>query len=231
MIYGTPTMVTNNLVLHLDFVNTKSYSGSGSIVTDMSGSQNNGTLINSPAFSNEFGGGLIFNGSNNWINMGTNSSHVFSGSYTISIWIKNTTTTSTNEFVVLNGFGTLNGSQLNYALRKLSNVYIWYLSDGSNIYTLSSNTTINTNITNIVLSMDANGSTTIYINGSTDKTITSYYSTYSGVRNELAISGLANGGGTNFLTGNIYQLSMYNKGLSTLEVQQNFNAIRTRFNI
>lgn len=230
MIYGTPTMVTNNLALHLDFVNTKSYSGSGSIVTDISGSQNNGTLINSPVFTTEFGGGLIFNGSNNWINMGTNSSHVFSGSYTISIWIKNTTT-STNEFVVLNGVGILNGGQLNYALRKLSNVYIWYLSNGSNIYTLSSNTTINTNITNIVLSMDANGSTTIYINGSTDKTITSYYSTYSGVRNELAISGLANGGGTSFLTGNIYQLSMYNRSLSFNEVNQNFNTIRTRYNI
>lgn len=223
-------IITNGLALNLDLINTKSYSGTGSIINDMSASQNNGTLINSPTFTNEFGGGLVFDGTNKWINLGTNNTHVFSGGYSISIWLKNTTTAN-NEFIILNGVGTLNGGFLNYGLRKLSNVYYWYLSDGTTLYILTSNSNINTNITNIVLNMEVSGNTTIYLNGKADATVGSFYSTYSGSQNALAVSGIANGGGSSFLSGNFYQLSMYNRSLTLNEINQNFNAMRGRFGI
>ena len=41
-----PKIVTDGLVLCLDAANTKSYSGSGTTWTDISGKSNNGTLTN-----------------------------------------------------------------------------------------------------------------------------------------------------------------------------------------
>jgi len=44
-----PNIVTEGLVLALDAGNKKSYSGSGTTWTDLSGQENNGTLTNMSA--------------------------------------------------------------------------------------------------------------------------------------------------------------------------------------
>lgn len=45
-------IVRSGLVLHLDAANRKSYPGSGTVWTDLSGLENNGTLNNSPTINN-----------------------------------------------------------------------------------------------------------------------------------------------------------------------------------
>jgi hypothetical protein len=62
--YGGPEVVDSGLVLSLDAGNAKSYPGSGTTWTDLSGNGNNLTLVNSPTFSSAYGGCLTFNGSN-----------------------------------------------------------------------------------------------------------------------------------------------------------------------
>jgi len=42
----SPSIITNGLVLCLDAANSKSYPGSGTTWTDLSGNGNNGTLVN-----------------------------------------------------------------------------------------------------------------------------------------------------------------------------------------
>jgi hypothetical protein len=46
----SPRIVTDGLVLCLDAGNPKSYTGSGTTWTDLSGNGNNGTLTNSPTY-------------------------------------------------------------------------------------------------------------------------------------------------------------------------------------
>jgi len=225
------SIVTNGLVLYLDAANRISYVSGSTTWNDLSGFNNSGSLVNGPTFNSNDGGGIVFDGTDDWINLGTNSSHIFTSSYSISIWLKNTTTTSTNEFIILCGVGTLNGGQLNYAIRKISSAYIWYLSDGTNIYQFVSNATLNTLPTNIVFNMDSNGSVSIYVNGVLDKSSTSFYSNYVGTRNTLAISGIVYGGGANFFSGIIYQTLMYNKSLTVSEITQNYNATKARFGL
>jgi len=65
--YTGPNIVTSGLVLQLDAANTKSYPGSGTTWTDLSGNGNNGTLTNSPTFSSANGGIFTFNGTNQFI--------------------------------------------------------------------------------------------------------------------------------------------------------------------
>jgi hypothetical protein len=61
--YG-PRIVTDGLVLCLDAADQNSYAGSGSTWYDLSGNNNHFTLNNSPTYSFEGGGNIIFDGTN-----------------------------------------------------------------------------------------------------------------------------------------------------------------------
>ena len=61
-----PRIVTDGLVLCLDSANTKSYGGSGTTWTDVSGSGNNGTLYNGPTHTSGADGYFTFDGSNDY---------------------------------------------------------------------------------------------------------------------------------------------------------------------
>jgi len=57
----------NGLQLLLDAANTKSYPGSGTTWTDLSGNGNTGTLTNSPTFTTDNGGAIRFDGTNDYV--------------------------------------------------------------------------------------------------------------------------------------------------------------------
>lgn len=66
----SPKIVTDGLVLCLDAANTKSYPGSGTTWTDLSGNGNHATLYNSPTFTQPKAGyssGITCNGTNQYI--------------------------------------------------------------------------------------------------------------------------------------------------------------------
>ena len=62
----SPSLVMNGLVLCLDAGNSKSYPGTGTTWTDLSGNGNNGTLTNGPTYSSANGGSLVFDGTNDY---------------------------------------------------------------------------------------------------------------------------------------------------------------------
>tara|TARA_R110002020_G_scaffold10873_7_gene41315 strand:+ start:909 stop:1544 length:636 start_codon:yes stop_codon:yes gene_type:complete len=62
-----PRAVTDGLVLALDAGNAKSYPGSGTTWSDLSGNSNNGTLTNGPTFSSADGGYFTFDGTNDYV--------------------------------------------------------------------------------------------------------------------------------------------------------------------
>ena len=65
----SPRIVTDGLVLCVDAANTKSYPGSGTTWTDISGKGHNGTLTNGPTFSSDNMGGIVFDGSNDAVTL------------------------------------------------------------------------------------------------------------------------------------------------------------------
>jgi len=60
-----PPIVTSGLILNYDISNLSSYPGSGSTITDLTGSSNS-TLFNTPTYTSSGGGYLTFNGSNQY---------------------------------------------------------------------------------------------------------------------------------------------------------------------
>jgi len=63
----TGDIVSSGLVLHVDAGNANSYSGSGTTWTDLSDSGNNGSLENGPTYSSDDGGYFAFDGTDDFI--------------------------------------------------------------------------------------------------------------------------------------------------------------------
>jgi hypothetical protein len=91
IIDSAPKIISSGLVLHLDAAQKRSYPGTGTTWTDLSGNGNNGTLVNGPTFNSANGGSIVFDGVDDHINMGNILNSVFAGTnvkYTISVWVK-----------------------------------------------------------------------------------------------------------------------------------------------
>ena len=83
----SPRIVTDGLVLYLDAANTKSYPGSGTTWTDISGKSNNGTLTNGPTFDSGNKGTIVFDGSNDYVSETSGlSDSLLQGDWSISFW-------------------------------------------------------------------------------------------------------------------------------------------------
>ena len=94
-LHHSPRVVTDGLVLCLDAASRESYPGSGTVWTDLAGS-NNGTLTNGPTFNSANGGSIVFDWSNDHI-LGT--LQLINSSVTIEAVIKLNNTSSTKNII------------------------------------------------------------------------------------------------------------------------------------
>ena len=69
-------IVSTNLIINLDAANTSSYNSGISTTTwsDLSGNGNNGTLVNGPTYSSANGGSIVFDGTNDYVDVASNAS-------------------------------------------------------------------------------------------------------------------------------------------------------------
>jgi alpha-tubulin suppressor-like RCC1 family protein len=90
-----PRLVTDGLVLALDAGNTKSYPGSGTSWTDISGQGGSATLTNGPTFSSSNLGSIVFDGINDYV--ASVSNITLANAFSISLWVKHTNSTPVQE--------------------------------------------------------------------------------------------------------------------------------------
>jgi len=98
-----PDIIEDGLVLCLDAANINSYPKSGTTWSDLAGS-NNGTLTNGPTFDAGNGGSIVFDGTDDKVNLSTSFLDVSANQgFTISAWIK--TTDSSGNILTYNSSG------------------------------------------------------------------------------------------------------------------------------
>ena len=220
MLTHSPRIITDGLVLCLDAANRQSYPGSGTVWTDLAGS-NNGTLTNGPTFSSENGGSIVFDG----VNDIANTTYVSANTYTFSAWFK------TN--VVSDGYRNIISIPTpNYSLVLLDNdspnLGFW-TNDNLNGESLSTPTISTNTWYNVAFVREGNNTTggyKAYLNG------VLYGNANTGTWSSTA--NLSVGGRTDtaqFLNGNISQVYIYNRTLSPTEILQNYNALKGRYNL
>jgi hypothetical protein len=79
-------IVKDGLVLYLDAAQNLSYVRSGTTWRDLTTNNNNGTLTNGPTFNSLNKGSIVFDGVNDFVNLG-NILNYTSGNFTFNYWI------------------------------------------------------------------------------------------------------------------------------------------------
>ena len=229
----SPKIVTNGLVLALDAANNKSYPRSGTTWTDLSGNNNTGTLTNGPTFSGANGGSIVFDGTNDyvtktsWISPPTNT-------FTIGCWVK--FSDNVNDRYLLSFGRDIGGSTgglalFAYGFNEISDVLIFEF--GSGIGRVSSGIVPSLNIWYYLTVTADVTNVKFYLNGELKNT-SSQGSGAITSSPTLSIGSFVNGSGTPgtyFHSGNISQVSIYNRSLTAAEVLQNYNATKSRFGL
>jgi hypothetical protein len=229
-------IVRDGLVLNLDAGNLASYPGSGTTWTDVSGGSNNGTLVNTPTYSSANGGSLVFNGSTQYATLPTNLLiHETGNPFTFSIWFK---TSSTGIILGQTSTSTPNsGGGYVPAIYVGTNGLLytscfWGGSTGNQ--SVTSTTVNNGNWNNITVTFSS-GTQTSYLNGTSyatlAKTQTNYTSTYFYFLGTGTGASWTSFPASPYFNGSIATTSYYNKALTAAEIQQNYNALATRYGL
>ena len=160
------TLITTNLVLHLDATNSSSYSGSGTTWTDLSGNNYHGTLVNGVSYSSSDGGYLDFDGTNDYVSFSsyTQPAHTSSTSFTWFIWVYPSETNTDNVIM-----GNRNVSGSNKWTKITPKRFEWVYPDHLD----GTGTNVTTNQWQNICITKNGSSFTYYKNGSSIDTVTS----------------------------------------------------------
>jgi len=221
---NSPPIITSGLVLNLDAGNTRSYPKSGTIWSDLSGNNYSGSLLNGTAFSDTNGGNIVFDGVNDYITV-TEIGQLTR--FSIESWFRPTSYPNNSAAVI---------SSVYLGENPVVNFKIGY-ENGTTMfggtfvgsqwhYSPPATTTLNT-WQQIIFTYNGSG-LAIYSNGA------------SGGSN--AFTGTPNSSGAgirigrrwdteNYFAGNIAITRVYNRALTSTEIQQNYNALKSRFNL
>ena len=228
----SPAIVTSGLVLCLDAANPRSYSGTGTTWTDLSGNGNNGTLGAStaaPTYSNQNGGSLVFDGGNDFISISSLANFNFGSAMSVFVWHKNIG--GDYRGVIANTYGG-GGFDLRYGREDFfgggnnGTILNVYINTSSGTFSRSINAELNVwgNY-----GFTYNGSSLIaYKNGVSFSTI-SASGNVSVTSNPVTIG--KNLVGSEFLSGNVAIAYIHNTALSASEVSRNYNATKSRFGL
>jgi hypothetical protein len=222
-----PRIVTEDLVLCLDAANPKSYPGSGTAWTDLSGNGNNGTLVNGVGYSADNKGSMVFDGTNDnvtnntWNNMkGAN----WNGFITMEGIFK-TNTSPTNTVMGYFGFSSSNSY---FKFMNTTNLFL----DCGTVVPSRIITTCISNFSNFFGSWVHvcgvyDGTAKTYFNGILQNTSSSF------ILDDISSTNFSVGLGMGYFPfqGNIGNVRLYNRALTATEIAQNFNATRGRYGI
>lgn len=212
-------IVTNGLVLNLDAAQLRSYLTTGTNWIDLSGSNFNGTLINTPTFSSNNGGIFNFNGTNEYVSFDyVNSPNITIGS--VNIWFKTSNAGSSYRSLITRGES--------WGIFLLDNILITY-DWGNNTLRTTSINVANGNWQNVLMTFTQtigtpSNNAIIYLNGSAILTTTIKFKSNQNFR-------IASQDAGQLFSGDIANAQVYNRVLSALEVLQNYNAIKSRFGL
>lgn len=211
----SPKIITDGLVLYLDAANTKSYVSGSTTWNDISRGGNTGTLINGPTFDTSNGGSIVFDGVDDYVS-GTCTTVNANVGMTTFIWVR-TVITSPQVF-----FSHTSGANNGFRLEIDGGQFLLTFGGVANY---PSGNSVSDGIWKQLAVTTVGASGRIYINGNLVASPT--VGTMQGIPNQFVISGST----IRFLNGNAASVILYNRALSSTEIQQNFNTTRSRFGI
>ena len=219
------SIVTSGLTLCLDAQNPRSYSGTGTIWSDVSGNRNNGTLVNGPTYNTTNYRSIVLDGINDYV-VTTGFTPAATSTYSISIWVSPAAVTAGIQTIasVRQTSGPSDDFGFDIILNASSLLELRWNSASSS-GGITGTTMVNNGAYNITLSYTSGAS--VYWNNSLVYTS----SLIDPAGRNLTIGSMAGDTPSLFFNGKIMNIYSYNRALSASEVNQNFNALRGRYGI
>lgn len=247
------SIVRNGLVLYLDSTNRQSYNGSSTLWDDLSTSRNNGTLVNGPTFTTLNGGGVIFDGTNDYVQINTTGINV-GNTFTYQCWIyfydiggkqsasgpwqRETLISNAYPYLTNSGFvimATSQGPPPSFV--KTPGNECFFISLGSDQKVASStlgSLSINKWL-NLAVRVNSTELIRLYINGyeinnyqnQTDANISLTYNNICAIGGRVATAVPLE----DVLNGILPMAMLYNRPLSDSEILQNYLATKSKFNL
>jgi hypothetical protein len=238
-------LVKNGLVLALDAGRTLSYPGSGTTWTDLSGLGNNGSLINGVSYTSSDGSSLVFDGVDDYVGFSGSSDFNFASNNfsveTVVFFDSSTSTDNTYRWIYTFGSGDTYFSIVKWRSGLGNGLVVDYSVSGNRYTITTSNVIPSPNVANtvtsplydvtnkwshIIVSVVSNVMT-LYINGVSLGSV----SLGSRWNSNLPLE-IGRFESTDYMKGKIPLLRVYNnKGFTASEVQQNYEATKSRFGL
>lgn len=212
-----PDIIENGLLLYYDVANKKSYPGSGTSWYDLSGNENTITLTNGPTYNAANLGSILFDGTNDY-GVASNSLLVHrNADWTYSGWL---------NFSSIPSYASIfsNGTWGNCLLFRLESgaVSVYSMSTFYGGFTFSP--TIGSWYK---VDFVRNGNTVyFYLNGLYKQSLAFYADIQPNSNLYIAAHGTSE-----LFNGKIAQVSIYNRALSLQEVNQNYDATKSRYGL
>jgi hypothetical protein len=228
-ISGGPNIVRDSsLILELDAADRNSYVSGSSIWYDLTNNSITGSTTASfgfPVYSADNSGTLVFNGINTIVDLRNPSAlQITSGS--ISIWFKAVQVPATGNGGGYNGLVTKQGAWGLFIFGSLLVTYDWGVgATKSTTANVANYTWYNACMTFSESVGTPSNNAIIYLNGVPILTTTIKNTTSNQVQ-------IGNGGNADqYMSGSVGSVQIYNRVLSAQEVLQNYNALKSRFNL
>jgi len=217
--YGGPDIITDGLKLILDAASARSYSGTGTTWNDLSGEENNSTLVNGPVFNSS--GYFDLDGSDDYVNVPSALRSLFSsGPNCFDIWLYKPAS-STNQQVVFDIDSTRWNINFNlYASGK----WTFDFYDGTE-HIITANDNYDDSWVNFTAQQLSDNTIQFYANAIL---IGSQSANALAPNGNVIRLGSATPG-NKFFNGNIAEVKIYNRSLTQAEITQNYNALKNRF--
>ena len=229
------SIIDDGLILYLDAANTKSYVSGSTTWADLSRDDKTCTLINSPTFSGNNGGSIVFDGVDDYARIGNGSPNFYkwfpitTQKFTLESWVKS-----------IGSIGTLGGIiSLSYGITlSISSVGVIYFRVYDNVTSTTTNTlstgiNLNDNTWHHIVATNDGTTSTIYVDGIFN---TSGSSPFNGDTNPVWYTNTATcmiGEEVNNINrlfkGNIGIVKVYNQSLSATQILQNYQILLPRF--
>jgi hypothetical protein len=194
---------------------------------DTSGNGRNGTLTSGPLFNTSNKGNILFDGTNDNIQLGAASTFLPTSAITINCWAKTNVTGVYKKLFVTVTSGTQSITGIYFSLGPSgSNIYLGMVTNNGD-QSAGSTTNPSTSLFSNFCGTYDGVNIKLYLNG---VLIATKAQTGTIVNTGIArISGYDNG--SEIWDGNISTFSIYNRALTAAEVVQNYEATKTRFGL
>jgi hypothetical protein len=221
-----PRLITDSILTYVDAANSNSFISGSTTWFDLSKNFSNGTRFGTLSSTTENLGAMYFNGSTNYVNFTKMNKTVLGSNFTISIWLKASSSVTSTRVALQFGNSIFTGSQ-NMFFRLMVNPSIaqsFYYVDGSNRHTGA----FVGDIWNQLTVSCNNGQWSFYFNGALEGTYNGNVGTNVGT---TCILGSGYNGGIGYFLGYISNFIIYSRELSLDEIRNNYLALKDRYGL